>query len=379
MKSYYEVLIIGAGPSGLSAGLKLQESGVDCCIIERAIYPRFKLCGGLLTQKTIDLISELNIGRFNSDLIKFKTNKVNIDNKDKRVLSFENGIPFILVDRVEFDNYLFEKYKQKGGKIVEGVFPIKFDSSSQSVFLSNGEQISYGILVGADGVKGFTSNFVGNNDLPMAFGVEVSIPTNSLVQGLQAIILDIGYLPNGYVWIFPKGVNTTIGLACSYRKNIDYVGLLKKYISDRTYVGIEYEVKGAFLPYGEHRSKIIQKDSKLFLVGDAAGLTDCITGEGLYFAIKSGILVANAIIDNNLKNIDSICKEYKKECGELISLINRSNKIMNLFYRTKPLALEILRKQPNLASFICDHQVSQYDYNFEIFKLLWEYFRDLRE
>lgn len=375
METHYQVIIIGAGPSGTSAGIKLQEFGIDCCIIDKAIFPRSKLCGGLITQKTIDLVPKLNIGAFNEHIVKFRTNKVNIDACSSSISSFESSIPFTLVDRIDFDDYLFKKYKQLGGKAIEGVRISQIDVASQSVLLSSGEQLSYDVLIGADGAMGISSRFIGNVTLPMAFGIEASIPTNQLVQQPQAITLDVGYLPDGYVWIFPKGLNTTIGLACSFKRNIDYVGVLKRYILNRCRVNPQYNIKGAFLPYGKHNAKITQKQSKLLLVGDAAGFTDCVTGEGVYFAIKSGMIAADTIIESYPRHITRICDCYEKNCSELINLVNRSKRFMSFFFKNKSIMLKIIKGHSHPLAFICDHQVSQYDYHFEFFKLIRDYFR----
>lgn len=375
MGTHYQVVIIGAGPAGTSAGIKLQEFGIDCCIIDKAIFPRPKLCGGLITQKTIDIMSELNIGAFNEHIVKFRTNKVNIDACSSTISSFESSIPFTLVDRADFDDCLFRKYKQLGGEAIEGVRTVQIDASSQSVLLSNGEQFSYDILIGADGAMGISSKCAGNVALPMAFGVEVSIPTNQLFQQPQGITLDVGYLPDGYVWIFPKGLNTTIGLACSFKREIDYVGLLRQYISNKCCTNYQYRIQGAFLPYGKHRAKVTYKHSNLLLIGDAAGLTDCVTGEGVYFAIKSGMIAADTIIENYPKHIMHICDCYERNCSELIDLVNRSNRFMSFFYKNKRILLKILKGHSHPLAFICDHQVSQYDYRFEFFRLIRDYFR----
>lgn len=375
METDYQVVIIGAGPAGTSAGIKLQQFGISSCIIDKAIFPRPKLCGGLITQKTIDIMSKLNIGLFDESIIKYRTNKVNIDACNSPISSFESLTPFTLVDRIDFDDYLLRKYKQLGGKTIEGSYISQIDASSQSVLLSSGKRFSYEVLVGADGATGISSKCVGNSAFPRAFGIEASIPTSQLVQQPQGITLDVGYLPDGYVWIFPKGQNTTIGLACSFRKEIDYIDILKKYIMSKCNANTQYTIKGAFLPYGKHSAKITQEQSKLLLVGDAACLTDCVTGEGIYFAIKSGMIAADTIIENYPNHTARIFDCYEKNCSELINLVNRSHRFMSFFYKNKSLMLKIIKGHSRPLAFICDHQVSQYDYHFEFFKLIRDYFR----
>lgn len=221
--------------------------------------------------------------------------------------------------------------------------------------LDNGQAIAYDILIGADGMTGISSLHAGNAVRPRAFGVETSIATDQLVRRPEGITLDIGYLPNGYVWIFPKGQYTDIGLACSYNREIDYVGILKRYISEKFYDGLKYKIKGAFLPYGRHSAKVVHKKSNMLLVGDAAGFIDCVTGDGLYFAVSSGIIAADTILANDSGGVKNPCVCYQKNCIEIIDLVNHSARFMSFFYRNRELLLKVLKGHSRPLAFICDH------------------------
>jgi len=268
-----------------------------------------------------------------------------------------------------------EKYKLLGGKIIEGICVTQIEASSKSLLLNNGESITYDVLIGADGLMGVSSRYAGNVSIAKAFGVEVSVPTNQFIQTPQGITLDVGYLPDGYVWIFPKGLNTTIGLACSFKKDIDYANILRDYVSSKCHPELQYKIRGSFLPYGRHNIKITHSHAKLLLIGDAAGYTDCVTGEGIYFAIKSGVIAADTIIANYSRNLSNICSCYEKNCHTIVDLVNRSAQFMSFFYRNRELILKILKGHSRPLAFVCDHQVSQYDYKFELFKLIKDYFR----
>lgn len=373
--AHYQVVIIGAGPAGISAGIKLQQSGLDCCIIEKAVFPRTKLCGGLITKKTIAALSELKLDALNDNLVRFQTNKVSIENRNSSVSSFECKIPFTLVERTDFDCWLLNKYKALGGKVIEGICVLEILSEAHAVVLDTNDKIGYDVLVGADGIRGISSKYVGNTTSPRAFGIETSIPTSRLVPYPQGITLDIGYLPDGYIWTFPKGPNTTIGLACSYRRDIDYVGILKKYISSKYGDDLEYKIAGSFLPYGKHKARITHKRTNLLLIGDAAGYIDCVTGEGIYFAVRSGIIAANTIIENYSNNCDRIISCYEKNCGPIVTLVNRSARFVTFFYKNRPAMLKIVKGHSRPLAYICDHQVSQYDYSFEFLRLIKDYFK----
>lgn len=121
MNSNYDVLIAGAGPSGISCGITLQKQGVKCCIIDKAKFPREKLCGGLLTNKAYNKILELTDG--NTDIVDAATlqvvSRVSIARNILILNSSNVDIPIRIIDRTILDGELVSYYKIIGGIIKE--------------------------------------------------------------------------------------------------------------------------------------------------------------------------------------------------------------------------------------------------------------------
>ncbi|MBE5847859.1 MAG: geranylgeranyl reductase family protein [Lachnospiraceae bacterium] len=354
----YKVVIVGAGPAGVSAAYHLAKKGVNCCLIDKCTFPRFKLCGGLLTEKTINLLKEYNFDDWES-VIKNKVNKVNIFSKGNRIVTVETKRYFYLVDREEFDNWLLNKYIKLGGalRLGEKVEKISLDKKE---LITSKETITFEYLIGADGAKGITSKLIKRKAIPYAFGLETEVPTVLSKGNLDSIDLDVSVACDGYSWRFPKGETTMFGVACSYKKNNSCLDLAKTVLPKGA------KVKGAFLPYGGGVKTVVDKNG-LLLVGDAAGFVDSVTGEGTYYALKSGEIAAESFAHENPLNW------YKKNIGYIIKGVNKSWRLIKLFYKFRNTILQIAKNHHRFVGFVCDNQVAIQKCDYSIFKMLYFY------
>ncbi|EHL19634.1 hypothetical protein HMPREF9628_01446 [Peptoanaerobacter stomatis] len=351
---HYTVVIVGAGPAGVSAAYHLKKNNIDCCLIDKSKFPRFKLCGGLITEKTLILLNNYGFSDFNK-IIKDKINKVNILSNGKNVITTETTKYFNLVDRMEFDNWFLEKYIEIGGIALLGKRVSKINLDQKELVVDN-TNITFDYVIAADGAKGISSKIINREPLKYAFGLETDIDTNLCDNDKHSIDLDVSIAKNGYYWRFPKNNKTTLGFAFSFDKDIDYSELSRKLLPDNCVI------RGAFLPYG-NRIKVVSDKRGMLLVGDAAGFVDAITGEGTYYAIKSGEIAANAIMTNSpieeyIKNTLYICKE-----------VNKSWKFISKFYKFRYIILRLIPNHKKFFSFICDYQVSTQKCDFSIIKM----------
>ena len=182
-----DALIIGAGPAGSMCGYLLQKAGKSCLVVDRATFPRDKLCGGGLTPKGWKLLEELIPG------YKYEYNpirRIRLMVEDNHKCDFETAIELRLVKRKEFDNQLLELYKSQGGEFMQGSF-LHYDEKDDGlvVTLKSGEQIACRYLVGADGSTSSVRHFLaGNHDngfLILEQYVKKS-PDNAIEVGMSA-------------------------------------------------------------------------------------------------------------------------------------------------------------------------------------------------
>ena len=116
---HVEVLIVGAGPAGSVCGYLLKKAGVDCLLVDRATFPRDKLCGGGLTPNSWMLLDKLIPG------IRYEYNslhRIKLTIEGIRSCEFDTSTEMRLVRRKIFDNTLLETYKAAGGNFLQDGF-----------------------------------------------------------------------------------------------------------------------------------------------------------------------------------------------------------------------------------------------------------------
>ena len=368
MENHYKVIVIGAGPAGTACGITLQKSGINHCLIDKAVFPRNKTCAGLVTKKTYELIQSLLDYQDTDFLFCDTSSTIRLYRKTKLLADAPLKRNIRLVERHSFDNTLAERYKALGGKLFEGEAGITIDYPHNRIVLSSGQILYYETLIFADGALSMSHKLLDtDNKSKMAFGVETYVSSD--VIDSKSIDIYFDYVDNGYLWVFPHGERVCVGVAGKYAKDTDYRENLKTFLTD---IGVDtQDIKyiGAFLPYGY----VIPQEKlpeNVLLVGDAGGFTDPISGEGLYMALKTGTLSAQAISTADPK------KSYLQMVKNIVSIVKEGNKVQKLFYSPKihKIVLDKLEGKHQLVSFFFENQVEEYHYEYRhIFQMYRDY------
>ncbi|VVB62172.1 Digeranylgeranylglycerophospholipid reductase [uncultured archaeon] len=314
----YDVVVIGAGPAGATAAKFLAEKAINVLLLDKQVFPRDKPCGGGLQARVIkrypyikknDLIDSYSFRLcFHSSSLKYK-----ID-----VLKSEPIIAMVL--RNTFDEGLVHLASQNGAMFLEGkaAVSIKTNTDYVRVTLNDGTTIDASYVIAADGMWSTMTKQLGgtqkNQNIGMCVFEEYPVSKNIMDQFFSEQRCAHYYLNifgiAGYGWVFPKKEHVNIGL-CEFRhaitsdyqkKNlktlyVQYVTLLKetKIIPKTLQVGT---VKGGVFPTvpmeRTYRARTV-------FCGDAGGLTNPLTGEGIYYAMASGEIASKVII-NALNN-----------------------------------------------------------------------------
>ena len=362
----YDVVIIGAGPAGIAAAHNLINNKISCLLIDKQEFPRNKLCAGGITYKTFELIKSLKLeNEFNLDNAVISEG-ANLYLEYKYISEMKTKGLTYLVDRFEFDNYLVEEYKTKGGKLLEGVKVEKIDTKRNKIFLSNKEEISFKYIIGADGAVGITSKIIDKNYKANGFCLQVEIDRNEFNYKGNNMSLYYGVIHSGYGWIFPKKDTLTIGFGGNYNKKIEYEKEFQIFLHKLGIVCDRKQFRGTFLPFGNYIKNTINNEKNLLLVGDAAGLVDPITGEGIYFAMLSGIKASNVIIKSLQKNHNEV-EKYVEEIFEITKNISKGEKLKNWVYKFRKLVFYAM-KNKKIANLIFNKCL--YESNYDLLKLL---------
>ncbi|MDD3101383.1 MAG: geranylgeranyl reductase family protein [Bacteroidales bacterium] len=353
----YDVLIIGGGPAGAMTGIELQKKGFSTCIIDKASFPRTKLCGGLLTQKSMDLVTRHCPGLDPEDFIVERAHTVDFYYEGKQVNRFHTNAVYYLTERMLFDDRLIRYYLEHGGKIMQHIAikqgDIHFRDNAITI---DSKKVGYTYLVGADGCSGVLSKtaHIRRHDY---LCLEGNLPRDPDKE--KELRIYFGVAKKGYGWYFPKKEHycTGMGGIGSGSTLRDQANRFFNQVSDLPV----QQVKGAFIPSGK-RLKARHIPNNVLPVGDAAGFADPVTGEGIYYAMRSGLLAAHAI-DASAKNKKTSAKNKKRNA---LRLYNKDARTIRKNIRAALFWQKILYYPPVFRAFMKHLQTHK---NFAFFYL----------
>jgi geranylgeranyl reductase len=323
----YDVIIIGAGPAGLTAGKVLASRNKKVLILEKNSIAGEKVCAGGLTLKDFKKI------RVPDSVIteEFKSANLNLDG---HCTKFEFNTPWIWTcDRKDIGKWQLEE-AQKAGAIVEfNAEVVKIDK--QSVFLRNGQRLFFKHLIGADGSNSIVRRFLGLKSKKVIAGIHYLI-TGSKFDEMEAFF-DFKKFGPGYIWIFPRGEVVSVGVAINPKfSDSDKVKMeFDNWCQERGIDIKKYKFESALINYDYQGVEF----GNIFLAGDAAGLANGVTGEGIYAAILSGREAANKIINPNydLKELKKMVKMKKIQESALILLKHNKTAVKIILFIVKKL------------------------------------------
>jgi geranylgeranyl reductase family protein len=306
----HDLLVIGGGPAGATCARRAAEKGLDVVLIEKAIHPREKPCGGALSPRAIDLldfdISHLFEREYQAALVHTPAGKQTVLTRD--------GFKGYLIQRSKFDDFLLKKASEAGVEVIQGTEIVAIEQLRKSIrALGIGESYKAHLLVGADGVNGITSKNLrirskwDSDSVAVCIKAEVPMDPSDIEQlmtsdkgnGLTVLDLFFGRVEWGYGWCFPLRESLNIGIGCRVDKA---QGLHNKWEGFISYVEKTKRCKlvvtgktSARVPTGGLTGRYVARRS--MLIGDAAGLVSSASGEGISYAIESGILAADVAVD----------------------------------------------------------------------------------
>ena len=293
----FDAVVIGAGPAGSTAAYRLATAGARVLLVDRARFPRDKPCGGGLTDRAVDQLP-VDVTPVVED----------------RVATFELGLryeqrferrstsPLILMtQRRRLDAYLAERAQEAGAVFHDGA-KVGSISSGGSVTV-DGYRVRSGALIGADGVNGTTARAVGlDGGHDHAVALEGNVPFEALSEGRfrGRVLVELGTVPGGYAWVFPKGDHVNVGVGGWLREGPRLRAHLSRVCREYGIPEDRLErTRGYRLPM--RRAGSSSATGRTLLVGDAAGLVDPLSGDGIYEAFLSARLAAEAVLTGRLE------------------------------------------------------------------------------
>ena len=341
----YDAIIVGAGPAGSSAAIYCNKLGLNTLLLDKSIFPRDKICGDALSGKSVKILEELDLLQDLDKLDGAIVNRIIFGNPNhsecelhlNKSLNKRHISHGFVIPRKIFDNYLFKKASDVSN-VVSG-FNVEdlIYNKSQVVGVKgksiNGEQKKYfgNIVLGADGPYSIVSRKSGLYNSDMNY---TAVGLRCYYENVEDLTdqIELHYVNEtipGYFWIFPAGnkkANIGVGLLKSRAKKKKYnlQQIMKQVINSKNFKhrfknsnALE-KPKGWNLPFGN--TKRGNHGNGFLLLGDAAGLVDPFTGEGIGNAMESGKIAADIVLKakklNNFSN--QILSEYDKVLWEYL-------------------------------------------------------------
>jgi len=294
--SVFDVIVVGAGPGGSNAAAVALKAGLSVAQIDRYKFPRVKPCAGGMTIKACDAL-QFDL----SQSVRYTSNSIEMNLWNSHVNCFSNRMPILkMVLRPEFDNELVaQNLKSKEFRFFDGERVTGIDHNGVFTVRTDKRVLTARQLVGADGAQSIVNRIFGiSSPRSTAVAIETNIYKKfAAVTGDIAPCFDFGVIDRGYGWIFPKDDHWSVGIYTLAKGIKDLRSQLQAYIAAKGFT-LDDDVKLTFeahtIPVGGYR--LNPPKVPVYLVGDAGGFADALTGEGIYHALESGRLAGETLV-----------------------------------------------------------------------------------
>jgi geranylgeranyl reductase family protein len=295
----YDAIVVGAGPAGSTAAYRLASAGASVLLFDRARFPRDKPCGGGVTGRAARVLP------FSIEpVVEHVVSAVDLRLRYGKTLARGEDAPLVyMTQRKRLDRFLVEQAVAAGAELREGTKVSKIEMREDGVTV---EGAAGEALVGADGVNGISARALGlGGNRVVGVALEGNLPYTKMDASPYngRLALELGVVPGGYGWVFPKGDHVNVGVGGWEREGPRLREHLARFCREYGIPESSLEdVRGHRLPLVHPRARFAQ--GRVALLGDAAGLVDPLSGDGIYEAFLSARLATKAVLAGDLESYD---------------------------------------------------------------------------
>lgn len=348
----YDVIIVGAGPAGISTALHLLQQAPDLIphtlILEKAHFPRPKPCGGGILRDGVELLKDLGLN-FPDEVphTVARSAHFEFDGRGVHLQVRGESHAFYVIRREDFDAWLAQQARERGLTVLEGTRVLRIVPETEDVKVVTEDKIFRArVVVGADGATGVVRQAVAGKHKRWSYAVMLRTPAEPKAcsyapEDAYFEFSCISQGVSGYIWNFPIpsddrpmrcwGICDT--RVASSGKSSLLLRLLSQELERHGYRLKDYPLQGALVPWFQPSD--VFSVPRILLVGDAAGV-EYLFGEGISPAIGYGKIAAKAIADAFQRG-DFSFRTYPRQIlsSELGKALRRRTAVANLLYRLR--------------------------------------------
>ena len=354
-QSHYDVMVIGGGPAGSITGYHLAKAGLRVVVIDAKTFPRGKPCGGGLQARAIPYVP-FDLG----DVLRGAMSQMSLSFALGEPCARRCSEPLVYgVLRAEFDHHLLLGAESVGATIRQGVRVRNFSVEKQCPLVAHTDDGDFtaDVLVGADGANSVVSSLLNKReDYFWQAAVYCEVPEEFLNANAVAgdcMRIDWGSLPSGYAWAFPKRGYVNVGAGGP----VAVAKLLRPYLTsflratEMLKADVQLKFSGHQLPTLTRRTRF--SNERILLVGDAAGLVEPFTGDGISFACQSAKIAASSIYDALMSGEPDVSGYERRIKSEVASEILLSRKLLSLSVAFPDIVYRLFRHNDRIWHTFC--------------------------
>ncbi len=366
----YDVLVVGGGPAGASCAAFCARAGLRVLVVERATFPRDKVCGDCLNPDAWPTLARLGVEEAVRRLPHVALRRVEFVGRIGQTVSLPlpgRARGEIAVRRRELDSLLLENAAQAGAEVWQGTAVSRVqwseaDGGGWIADLSTGIRARVRFLVAADGRNSVTARLaglLGHRRAPDQAVARIGLQTHLPCPADFGPVVRMRWFARGYGGLAPVGNGAL---------NVSLAG------PPGTLDELKAWARGEFGLPADHPWRTIapldrapaplaaSADGTAYLVGDSARVVEPFTGEGIYYALRSGELAAESLVAAARgKDAGAEAARYRREHRRMYHgrlWVNRLARFAGRNPRIAGLLLEVARWQPGLLRFLTAKVVS---------------------
>lgn len=348
----YDVIVAGAGPAGSTAAREAASQGLSVLLLDRAQFPRDKPCGGGVNMRAANLLP-FSVEPVAERVIRGL--RVSVKQGESYTRRSSDPLTY-MTQRKRLDAFLLEQALRAGATLRERASVTQVELFDDHVAVRAGSTWVAGeTLVVADGANGRTAEMAGldtRRELAIAFEGNVTVEGEYPPEWVDVFGVEVGTCPAGYGWLFPKGDHVNIGVGGHWSMG---PSLRPRLDSLTRYYGFEpsamWGVRGHPLPVRRPGGTV--QAGRVVVVGDAAGMVDVLSGEGIYSAIWSGRSAAEHIarfLQGFSPDLSGYGVAVDRELGQDLEV---SRQLHQIFHISPPLSALLVRRSSRMWRLVC--------------------------